>query len=181
MTGHPVRLLVLGALVALALAGCAETKRSLGLGKQPPDEFQVVRRAPLSVPPDFGLRPPDPGAPRPQEEVPRDQAEAILFGASGGAASGSSGLTELLSKAGVAAADPAIRQIINEDNALLAEDVSLTDRLIFWREPASQGVIVDAEAEAQRLSENAAVGEPPTAGATPVIEEREKAIFEGIF
>lgn len=178
---RPFRLVAVAALAALTLTACAETKRSLGIGKQPPDEFQVVGRAPLSVPPEFGLRPPEPGAPRPQEPEPRDEAQAILFGAAGGAASGSPGLTDLLTRAGVETADPAIRQLINEDNALLAEDVSLADRLIFWREPAPEGEIVDAEAEAQRLSEAAATGAPATAGVTPVIEEREKAIFEGIF
>jgi hypothetical protein len=32
-----------------------------------PDEFEVVQRAPLTIPPDFDLRPPKPGSPRPQE------------------------------------------------------------------------------------------------------------------
>jgi len=180
-TRRPVRLVAIVALAALALAGCEQTKRSLGIGKQPPDEFQVVSRPPLSVPPDFGLRPPQPGAPRPQEGETRDQAAAIVFGTAGGAASGSPGLTDLLTRAGVEQADPSIRQLINEDNALLAEDISLADRLIFWRPRATPVVIIDAEAEAQRLSEAAATRAPPTTGATPVIEERKKAIFEGIF
>ena len=34
-----------------------------GPGQAPPDEFQVVRRAPLILPPDYSLRPPEPGAP----------------------------------------------------------------------------------------------------------------------
>lgn len=181
MARHVVHGLILGTALVMALAGCEQTKRSLGLGKQPPDEFQVVRSAPLSVPPDFGLRPPQPGAERPQEAVPRDEAQAILFGAAGGAASGSPGLSDLLAQAGVEQADPDIRQRINEDNALLADDVSFTDRLVFWRSPSTPGVVVDPASEAQRLAENAAAGAPPTEGATPVIEEREKAIFEDIF
>ena len=31
------------------------------MGKRSPDEFAVVRRAPLILPPDYGLRPPRPG------------------------------------------------------------------------------------------------------------------------
>ncbi len=181
MRGSRARALITLPFALVLLAGCDQTKRSLGLGKQPPDEFQVVSRAPLSVPPDFGLRPPQPGAARPQEEVPRDQAQNILFGSASAAASGSPGLAELLAAAGVDQADPAIRQRINEENALLAGDRSFTERLVFWREAGEPGVVVDAEAEAQRLSENAATGAPATAGDTPIIEEREKALLEGIF
>ena len=44
------------------------------MSKRAPDEFAVVRRAPLIVPPDFDLRPPDPGAPRPNIGTTADQA-----------------------------------------------------------------------------------------------------------
>jgi len=43
------------------------------------------------------------------------------------------------------------------------------------------GETIDAKSEAQRLSENAAMGLPPAAGDTPVIERRDRALFEGIF
>jgi hypothetical protein len=52
---------------ALALSGCTGVKRAIGLDPTMPDEFEVVQRAPLTIPPDFDLRPPKPGAPRPQE------------------------------------------------------------------------------------------------------------------
>ena len=56
---------LLGGL-AFAVSGCESTRETFGLNKTAPDEFQVVSRAPLSLPPDFTLRVPDPGAPRPQ-------------------------------------------------------------------------------------------------------------------
>ena len=68
---------------ALALSGCGELRRSMGYDKSTPDEFQVVERAPLALPPDFSLRPPDPGAPRPQESSMRDQARTALVGQQG--------------------------------------------------------------------------------------------------
>src|SRR5690606_13648940 len=72
-------LLICGGL-ALALAGCGDNvRRSLGLTKQSPDEFRVVSRAPLVVPPSFNLRPPSPGAERPQEASPPDQARQAVF------------------------------------------------------------------------------------------------------
>ena len=42
----------------LVLSACStETKRKLGLVSQGPDEFMVMSRAPLSLPPEYGLRP----------------------------------------------------------------------------------------------------------------------------
>ncbi|MSP82696.1 MAG: DUF3035 domain-containing protein [Alphaproteobacteria bacterium] len=181
MSHRTLPLIALACAAAFALAGCDAAKRSFGLGKQAPDEFQVVSRAPLSVPPDFGLRPPQPGAARPQEEEPRDAAAALLLGGAAGGSGISPSLQTILDQAGTAGADPAIRARINEDNAILAADTSFTDRLIFWRPPPDTSVVVDAATEAQRLAENAATGLPPTAGITPIIEEREKAIFEDLF
>ena len=83
---NPFRLLALLPVLAL-LAGCGEEMRkSFGLGKNAPDEFQVVRRAPLSLPPDFSLRPPQPGAVRPQEGSTTDQARSAVLGQSDQAA-----------------------------------------------------------------------------------------------
>ena len=76
----PSRLLLAAALLPLALAGCGnnDLSRTFGMTRDAPDEFQVTTRAPLSMPPDFMLRPPRPGAPRPQEMSPRQEAEATL-------------------------------------------------------------------------------------------------------
>ena len=64
----------------LLLAGCdsGAMTRTFGLSREAPDEFSVTTRAPLSMPPDFNLRPPRPGAPRPQEQSEQSQAEEIL-------------------------------------------------------------------------------------------------------
>jgi hypothetical protein len=81
-THRLIRLKFLALLPALALlAGCGdEMRKTFGLGKNAPDEFQVVRRAPLSLPPDFALRPPQPGAVRPQEGSVSDQARSTVLG-----------------------------------------------------------------------------------------------------
>jgi DUF3035 family protein len=65
----------------LALGGCARgtVQNALGIGKRTPDEFSVVQRAPLVIPPDFELRPPRPGEARPQTST-SDQARAALTG-----------------------------------------------------------------------------------------------------
>ena len=63
------------------LSACSSVKEDLGLGRSPPDEFAVVDRPPLAMPPDYGLRPPEPGAPRPQEVDSAMRANDTLFGA----------------------------------------------------------------------------------------------------
>src|ERR1700759_5175534 len=64
----------------ILLGGCAtgDLTRTFGLTRDSPDEYTVTTRAPLSMPPDYNLRPPRPGAPRPQEQRERDQAAAAL-------------------------------------------------------------------------------------------------------
>ena len=68
------RLAPLAALAALALGACGETRGMLGLERKPPDEYQVLRHAPLSMPPNFNLRPPAKGAERPQEDRGRQRS-----------------------------------------------------------------------------------------------------------
>ena len=188
------RLAQAGAL-ALAVGACDSFREELGLTKQQPDEFSVVTKPPLILPPDYTLRPPRPGAPRPQELAPRQQARAALARAgqtdgdrsrqatlAGPAGRASTGELALLEQAGATGADPAIRQIVNQETSLLVEkDKNFTDRLIFWQTQPPFGTVVDAEQEAKRLRENAAIGKSVSDGPTPTIERRKRAIFEGIF
>jgi hypothetical protein len=83
---HPVRGADRGVAVASALclaassliAGCGDFKKTIGLEPTLPDEFAVESRAPLTIPPDFELRPPSPGAPRPQEKAANQQAKQAI-------------------------------------------------------------------------------------------------------
>jgi hypothetical protein len=43
----------------IALTGCSDFRRAVGSGKSSPDEFEVVVRPPLSLPPGFTDRPED--------------------------------------------------------------------------------------------------------------------------
>ncbi len=191
----PVLLLV--AAVGLGLSGCSATMNALGLGKHPPDEFVVVTHPPLQVPANFDLVPPQPGAPRPQEESAAQLAEAAVVG-TGAQAEGtdsasstqilpagpaSAGEEAFLQNAGVAKADPKIRQLV--DSEAQAESDAIKDtlyhKILFWQTQPPPGVVVDAKAEQQRLQENAALGKPLTQGPTPVIVRRKRAMLEGIF
>lgn len=59
-------------LSAVALTAC-------GNGKNSPDEFAVVNRPPLVVPPEADLKPPRPGEPRAQDMDPGRRAFEALF------------------------------------------------------------------------------------------------------
>jgi len=184
-----------GLVVGLVLlTGCEKTREAIGLEKQVPDEFAVVTRAPLSIPPEFRLRVPVPGAQRPQEAAPRDKARDILVGRPAGPApaagpvagtpSGrlSAGEMALLKRAGAASPDHSIRQTVDRESSALAEaDKSVFDKVVFWREPLPPGQVVDAEREARRLREATALGNPPNKGEVPVIERRERGLLEGLF
>jgi hypothetical protein len=60
------------------LSGCGDFRKAVGMDRSGPDEFAIESRAPLTIPPDFELRPPKPGAPRPQEGSPADRARKVI-------------------------------------------------------------------------------------------------------
>jgi hypothetical protein len=188
---------LLVAAAGLGLSGCAATLNALGMGKHPPDEFVVVTHPPLQVPANFDLVPPQPGAPRPQEESAAQLAEAAVVG-TGAQAEGtdsasstqvlpagpaSAGEEAFLQNAGVAKADPKIRQLVDSEAQAESDAIkdNLYNKILFWQTQPPPGTVVDAKAEQQRLQENAALGKPLTQGPTPVIVRRKRAMLEGIF
>jgi len=188
--------------LAIVLSGCGnQVRQALGMTKRSPDEFQVVAHAPLTLPPDYSLRPPEPGAPRPQEGTTRDQAQTALFnngndygtglstgssfstdlGSADGTAQ-STGELALLQNAGATGLDSDIRaQIDSETAAQVERDQTLIERLVFWRNPEPYGTVVDPAAETERLRENQALGKPVTEGQTPIVIQRRRGLLEGIF
>ena len=158
------RLFVATALIAATgLAGCVSTRNALGLTKVTPDEFRVVTKAPLVVPPDFALRPPAPGMPRPQELQPESAARTALLGAREGEAR-DDGEKLLVAKAGGDKADPLIRYVVDDEFGDVAhKEKSFADRVMFWRAdkaaaaaPLAAGsdtsAPIDAAAEAARIA-----------------------------
>jgi hypothetical protein len=157
------RVIVATALIAAAgLAGCTSTRNALGLTKVTPDEFRVVTKAPLVVPPDFALRPPAPGKPRPQELQPESAARTALLGNREGEAR-SEGEKLLVAKAGAEKADPLIRYVVDDEFGDVAhKEKSFADKVMFWRGDktatkaaavgADTAAPIDAAAEADRIA-----------------------------
>lgn len=161
-------------LALLLLGGCSQTKDALGLERKAPNEFDVVRRAPLTLPPSYDLRPPQPGAPRPQEESMDNQAKVAVFG--DGAVLEDivpdSAEDAFLEEAGAHNPDPNIRNVVNSESNEIAERNRPVVKRIFKRGDKDKAAsIVDAEKEVERLYKNEEEGKPLTEGETPSIDD----------
>ena len=193
----PSALLVFGAAFAsFALGGCSALENIGGAKKVSPDEFKIVSHSPLTMPPNAELRPPRPGEPRPQELTPAEQAKEALSpvlagrnqqqrqpGAGPGTTTAATGSEQaLVSKINQSAAiDPDIRSRVNQDTKTINDNnKGFVDSLIFWQDPAPNGVVLDPTKEQQRLRDAQASGQPSTT-ATPTITRRKRGLLEGIF
>jgi len=151
--------MTLVALVAAAAAttACGTVNRALGAGRQAPDEFRVVTQAPLTLPPDYALRPPRPGEARPYEREPGAEARAALFGDNVGATA-STGERAFVTAAGAATTDDQIRETIDyETQNVVRRDAGFVDRVLAFGGSGQQTAPLDAEAEARRLEEEEAI------------------------
>lgn len=177
---------VLAAASLVTLAGCGESSfaRTFGLVRDAPDEFAVTTQAPLSMPPDFNLRPPRPGVTRPQQRPEREQAEEALVPqlALTGPATGapSRGQAALLAESGpTVSAD--VRQRVDQDAKLEQASDSFLDRVLTWRKEDTRNIEVDPDKESQRLRQNAALGRTDDAGVTPTIAPKRESWFQKMF
>lgn len=100
---------------ALALAACA-SGNSDGRRAGVPDEFRVVKKAPLTVPPEYSLRPPQRGEVRPAEVSPERQDQILAFGTDIGR-NASPVEREMIRRADAIAVSGVIRETIDYDEA----------------------------------------------------------------
>ena len=158
-----VAILSIFAVSALSLTACGSLRQGVGLTKVVPDEFVTVSTAPLTVPPEYGLRPPAPGQPRPQELAPESAARQILLGQRQ-SITRTPGEQALITAAGADRADPLARYVIDDEfGDLTHKEESFADRVMFWRrddsatqaptvsQTAEGAVTIDAATEAARL------------------------------
>jgi hypothetical protein len=188
-------------IVSSVLTACtnSDVRDSLGINREAPDEFVVVSRPPLSVPPEFELRPPRPGeAPRLpsaeaqarkellgtesksstlEEDMPHSESSVAPVIASD-AATGAT--ASFLNRAGVGTADESIREKLGQDAvaAPKVEAKSLYEEIVGAdkKEP-----VVDAKKEAERLRTNKDTGKPVTEGTTPDAKEKPPSVIDTIF
>jgi len=138
-TVRPVLTAAALGLAGLALTACGGGE-SLGFGKVTPDEFRVVAKAPLTLPPDYSLRPPTPGEPRPQELQPESAARQAVLGQQA-AIQRSEGEKLLTTRAGVGKADPLIRYMVDDEFGEVShKDKTFADTVMFWKKPAPDAI-----------------------------------------
>ncbi len=165
---------------AFSITACQKTKEQFDFSKKAPDEFAVVKRAPLEMPPSFDVVPPRPGAPRPQEQATDQLArDAILGEDARRSLAKQTGVTEgeavLLQKTGAANATPAIRAQVDKETAEIIKDETPgidTLKKMVGQKPSEPDIeVVDPVAEANRIKQNKAQGKPANAGETAIKED----------
>jgi len=170
-------------VVAGLLAGCGGVRQQLGLVRNAPDEFTVVRKAPLVIPPDFNLRPPQPGAVGPQEPDSSTRAQAALLGGDvrPGQATGSRGEQALLANAGASGAAPNIREVLQAENSLSQRDENFVQRLMFWRSDTQQLDLVKPAQETRRLQQQASASNTSAGDQQPATIRRKGRSLLNVF
>lgn len=136
------------------LTACSNVKEKLGMERTSPDEFAVVERAPLTLPPNFGALP-QPGT-APTQQVATDSARGLVLGSESSApkaqTNGNSAAEQaLLSKVGAANANPSIRQdLANPEQEVEKETVA---QQLGITPSDAQGKAIDPTVEATRLKQ----------------------------
>ena len=156
--------------LGLALMGCESVRQATGVAKLPPDEFTVLTKAPLILPPDFNLRPPQPGVASRNDPDADESGRAALFPQSAAAAAAalganySDGEKLLLTKTNALNVDPNIRRSITGDAGQEDQGPAFAQRVLF------QG----AGAAPAQPAANA-----PAAAAAPAATPRPMPLYEG--
>ncbi len=167
---------------SLLLSACSVSgvRKELGLNRSSPDEFLVVRRAPLEIPEHLksSLPSPDPGKVRPQEKTPQETARSVLYGteSTNNEQQSLSNADQLFLKK-TAPANPYdgdIRADIDaETSKLWDRNKPVAEKLLNIGGDAAlpSASVVNAKEEAERLRKNKEDGLSITDGETPSIEE----------
>jgi hypothetical protein len=140
-------------VIILFFSGCGGVKDKIGLIKKAPDEFQVYESKPLSVPPNFELRPPLEGA----IVLDEDDNDNIIFSDEDKTNENLTLSDEmLLISVGEKETKNNIREVINDENSIEAVNKSLMDKIldfdkVFETEGNEKSVEIDPVAEKERI------------------------------
>ena len=100
----------------LLLTGCgSELAKVLGTDKLPPDEFTILTKPNLIIPPEYNLRPPAEGEIRPNPQQPSRELQAILFSNSANISDFSQSEINLMTGADVAESIPNIKEVLDSE------------------------------------------------------------------
>ncbi|MBM3616990.1 MAG: DUF3035 domain-containing protein [Alphaproteobacteria bacterium] len=203
---RPITTFALLAPLCIGLAACTgnDVRQSLGMKRNQPDEFQVVSRPALSVPPVYYLRPPS-EEPVSSGVTAAEQAQSLVFtgesvpyvapGASdpnyqaetatpivSESTLRTAGDESFLRNAKAANANDDIRKVLNEENKPFIEAEKQEKDFIDKLRPDAQGEpVVDAAKERERIQTNKAEGKPVNEGEVAVQEPKQESTLERLF
>ena len=117
---NKVAFVFLTLVVSSALVGCSTIRKLGGNAKNAPDEFKVVNKPPLSMPPDFSLRPPRAGVPQPQNLTSSQSTINALFpGHTVLPPATSKGEQALINVIGATGQSASIRSYVGDDKSIV--------------------------------------------------------------
>lgn len=158
---------ILGAVTLLSmLSACSDFRKAIGTEKSSPDEFQVVVRPSLVLPPNFSSRPTAATGAQTAATVASDaQAQAsVLLGARETGASDYSGIF---------AFDKIVEDVrskVDEETAGIKFERRLPIQVLFGGLP-DVGPVIDKMAEDRRIRRNRLENRSLSYGATPAIDK----------
>lgn len=118
--------------IGSALATTACSSNNSGERSGTPNEFRIIKKAPLTVPPEYSLRPPAIGTTRPAELSAEREDRTLNFGEQIGV-NASASEQILVAKAGAISVSPIIREAIDYDEAgILRKNAAIGDAVTGW-------------------------------------------------
>ena len=150
-------------MTALGLSACSDFRRSIGEEKSKPDEFQVVVRPPLSLPPGFSETADNIIEKTETSKGDAQSQTAELLGANNVENSSFNGLFDFSS------VPDDIRTKVDEETYGVQIEKRLPLQILFGGLP-DVGPILDKMAEDSRLRKNRAEELAPTEGGTKAID-----------
>jgi len=163
--------------IIFLLYGCGGVKEKIGMIKKAPDEFQVYENKPLSVPPNFELRPPSEGA-----IGSEDGNKNILFSDKDETDEKLTLSDEiLLIEVGEKETKANIRKIINDENSIEEVDKSIIDKIlnfeaVFEEKSNDQLEEIDPAKEKERIEKLEKEGKIINGANDAVIIEKEGSL-----
>ena len=148
---------------SVTLSACSDFRRAIGTEKSSPDEFAVVVRAPLSLPPDFTLRP---SGPDDETAAAAPLATEVAESIFGQQRQTLTGYDELFSLSSI---EPDVRTLVDEETAGIRFERRLPIQVLFGG-LADVGPVLNQIEEDARLRRNRAENAPLNVGATPAID-----------
>ena len=145
------------AVIAFGMAACSDFQRAIGSKKSSPDEFEVVVRPPLSLPPGFAKTP---DAIREEEETAAQDALSLAGKSLGSGNADATGYDALFDFDSI---PENIREKVDEETYGIQFERRVPTQILFGGLP-NIGPILDKVAEDHRIRKNLREGLLPTDG-----------------